>query len=85
MLERTVESERAVLEAAVDRMGWPEINAFKEEMGKGQSVYEDAGGYFMRGLRRLFGLPSPDYEVVTYQRAAQAMIDEALKSAEGGK
>lgn len=63
------------LASAVDRMGWPEIHAFQDEMRKGQSIYEDAGGYFMRGLRRLFGLPSPDYEVVSYRRAARAMLE----------
>lgn len=70
---------RAALEAAVEQMGWPEINAFRAEMSKGQSIYEDAGGYFMRGLRRLFGLPEVDEEVITYRRAAQEMIARAAE------
>jgi hypothetical protein len=71
--------EREILERAIDRMGWPEIRAFQAEMSKGQSIYEDAGGYFMRGLRRLFGLPQADEEVVTYQQAARAMVKQAME------
>lgn len=69
-----LEDARVALEAAVDQMGWPEIHAFHAEMRKGQGIYEDAGGFFMRGLRRLFGLPQIDEEVITYQRAARAML-----------
>jgi hypothetical protein len=76
-------TERAMLEAAIDRMGWPEIHAFNAEMRKGQSVYEDAGGYIMRGLRRLFGMPEKRDEIVTYQQAARAMIDAALSHTNG--
>lgn len=68
---------RAALEAAVDRMGWPEIRAYQSELRKGQSIYEDAGGYFLRAIRRLFGLPEKDEEVITYQRAASALIAQA--------
>lgn len=69
------DAERQALERAIDRMGWPEIHAFTDERRKGQSIYEDAGGYLMRCLRRLFGLPTPDEEVISYQRAARAMIN----------
>lgn len=65
---------RVALEAAVAHMGWPEIRAFMAERGKGQSVFEDAGGYLMRCIRRLFGLPELDEEVISYQRAVSAMI-----------
>jgi hypothetical protein len=75
--------EREALEAAIDRMGWTEIHAFDEEMRKGQGVYEDAGGYIMRGIRRLFGLPEKDREIVTYQKAASAMVDAALSQRQG--
>lgn len=73
------ESEREILERAIARMGWPEIHAFQDEMRKGQGVREDAGGFIMRGLRRLFGLPQKDEdrEILTYQRAAKAMIEKA--------
>lgn len=73
------EQERQLLEDAVARMGWPEIHAFHEEMRKGQSIYEDAGGYFLRGLRRLFGLPQIDEEIITYRRAAKAMVERAAQ------
>lgn len=69
--------EREILEAAIDRMGWPEIHAFQEELRRGQDIREDAGGFMMRAIRRLFGLPSPHSEVVTYQQAARAMIAAA--------
>ena len=74
--------ELEILHRATDRMGWPEINAFKAEMSKGQGVYEDAGGYFMRGLRRLFGLPALDEEVITYRKAAAAMVEAAQAESE---
>ncbi len=71
--------ERDALEAAIDRMGWAEIHAFEAEMRKGQGIYEDAGGYIMRGLRRLFGLPEKKDEIITYQKAARAMVASALR------
>jgi len=74
-------SERAILCRALDKMGWPEIHAFQDEFKKGQSIYEDAGGYFMRGIKRLFGI-APRDEVVTYQQAAQALIDQATLNKE---
>lgn len=69
--------ERAVLERAIDRMGWPEINAFREELRRGQDIYEDAGGFWMRAIRRLFGLPSPYSVVVSHQDAARALVKRA--------
>src|SRR5688572_113482 len=76
------ELEYIALENAISRMGWPEIRAFQEELRKGQSIYEDAGGYFMRGFRRLFGLPQSDEAVLTYRRAAKAMVDAARREEE---
>ncbi|TXM92631.1 hypothetical protein [Methylobacterium sp. WL116] len=70
-------TERSALEAAVDRMGWPEINAYYAELNLGQGIDEDAGGYFLRALRRLFGLPSNRKTVERYQAAARAMIGRA--------
>jgi len=68
---------RAALEAAVGAMGWPEIHAYQDEMRKGQDVCEDAGGFVMRGLGRLFGVRPKRDEVLTYQKAAKAMIEKA--------
>jgi hypothetical protein len=73
-------TERSLLEAAVDRMGWPEIHAFQNELRKGQDYREDAGGFMMRAIRRLFGLPAPQEDVVNYQQAAKAMIDAASQT-----
>lgn len=69
--------EQEALEGAIERMGWPEIHAFQDEMRKGQSIFEDAGSYMMRCIRRLFGLPQIDEEIITYQRAAKVMADKA--------
>jgi hypothetical protein len=44
------EEQRALLESAIDRMGWPEINAFHAELKRGQDVREDAGGFIIRCL-----------------------------------
>jgi hypothetical protein len=67
-------SQAEALEDAVERMGWPEIHAFQNELRKGQDYREDAGGFMMRAIRRLFGLPAPAETVVTYQEAARAMV-----------
>lgn len=80
-LEAILASQYDAVEQAVDRMGWPEINAFNEERRKGQSIYEDAGGFVMRCMRRLFGLPSPDTTVISCQDAARAMVEQARKTA----
>jgi hypothetical protein len=69
--------EQDILERAIDRMGWPEIHAYQHELRRGQDIYEDAGGFFMRAIRRLFGLPSPYDEVTTYQDAARALVARA--------
>src|SRR5690606_27629603 len=70
------DAERRACEQAIERMGWPEIHAFRAELQRGQSVYEDAGGFFLRAIRRLFGLPVRD-TVVTYQDAARAALAKA--------
>ncbi len=69
--------EAAVLERAIEAMGWPQIRAFEEELARGQDVCEDAGGFMLRAVRRLFGLPSPKASVLTYQAAARAMVRRA--------
>lgn len=77
-------SEEEALEAAIDRMGWPEIDAFQSELRKGQDYREDAGGFMMRAIRRLLGLPSPADEVTTYQAAARAMVAKAVTNGDRG-
>ncbi len=76
LLERQWRSrEEDILRAAVWRMGWPEINAYHDELNKGQDVREDAGGYFMRAIGRLFGVKPQRDVVTTHQDAAMAMLD----------
>jgi hypothetical protein len=36
------------LEAACSAISWPEIHTYHAELEKGQSVYEDGGGFFVR-------------------------------------
>jgi hypothetical protein len=69
-------SEQFILEKAIDRMGWEEINAFNEQLARGQGVYEDAGGFFLRAIKYLFGI-KPKITVLTYQDAARALLKEA--------
>ena len=76
--EAIEDAETAACERAIDRMGWPEINAFHSEFRRGQSVYEDAGGFLLRAIRKLFGLQPRD-GVVTYRDAADAMVAERGK------
>lgn len=63
-------------ERAIDRMGWPEIDAFMHEPG--QSPYEDAGGFLLRKIKTLFGI-KPDH-LETYQEAARRLVAEARKT-----
>jgi hypothetical protein len=67
-------ARRQALEEAIDRMGWPEIHAFEDELRKGQGVREDAGGFMLRAIKALFGL-KPD-TVETYRNAMRAMLKE---------
>jgi hypothetical protein len=72
------------IEEAIDRMGWVEINAFRTELHKGQDIYEDAGGYFIRAIKALFGLGYRHRDpIVTYQDAARALMREPRAAVEG--
>lgn len=74
--EPSPEDDLAAAERAIDRMGWDEIHAFQDRLG--QSPYEDAGGFMLRKIKRLFGIcPDP---LPTYQEAARAMLAEARKN-----
>lgn len=66
-----------VVGAIVDEIGWDEIRAFREELHKGQSIYEDAGGYFIRAIRALLGKKSSP--IMNYRSALQAMLEQANK------
>ena len=64
-----------VVDAIVDEIGWDEIHAFQEELYKGQSIYEDAGGYFVRAIRGLLGKKSSP--IINYRLALQTMLEQA--------
>ena len=83
MTESRDRLEAEVLERAIDRMGWPEIHAFQNELRKGQDIYEDAGGYLMRAIKALFGLKPRD-PVLTYQDAARAMVAKHQETSREG-
>lgn len=71
-------AEKAIIERAIDRMGWDEIHAFHNQ--KEQSVYEDAGGYILRKIKALFGIPVPDNTIFTYKEACKAMLSTTEKT-----
>lgn len=77
-------SEAEVLERAVARMGWDEIWAFQAELRKGQDVREDAGGFMMRAIRRLFGLPEIDRTIETHQAAARRLVETYASNRKDG-
>lgn len=70
-----VTTEKRILELAIDRMTWEEINAYHQELQRGQDVTEDAGGYFLRAIRRLFGLGTTKESVETYKSATMKMVE----------
>ena len=72
--------EQEVLERAIERMGWKQIHAYEAEMRKGQDIYEDAGGFIIRGLACLFGVKPNKPTIQTYQDAARAMITDGHSS-----
>lgn len=57
----------------LDKMGWPEIDAFNEELRRGQGR-DDAGGYMLRAIARLFGIERGYNPQVSYEQAARAAI-----------
>ena len=53
-------------------IGWEQISAFQAEIAKGQAVTEDAGGFLVRAIMRMFGKrPDP---VLTYRKAVAALL-----------
>ncbi len=60
-----------------EKLGWSEIKAFNAELHRGQSIFEDAGGYFIRCILALFGIKKPDAKVVSYQDAVKALLTES--------
>ena len=67
-------SEKEILEAAIDRMGWPEIREFQKELERGQGIREDAGGFMLRAIKALFGI-QPSEGIETYQEACRRMVE----------
>jgi len=55
-------------------IGWPEIQAFQDELRHGQGVREDGGGFFVRCIMALLGRkPDP---VENYQQAVARLLRE---------
>lgn len=53
------------------------LQAYWEEVGRGQSVYEDCGGYLMRCYRRMIG--EDVIKPYTYSDAAADFIEDAAR------
>lgn len=83
VLQKTQSYEFHVLNDALNRIGWPEIHKFQEELRKGQAVDEDAGGFMLRCIKRLFRIKRRD-PVLTFQEAARSMLSEQLELAGQG-
>lgn len=70
-------AELWAVERAISKMGWPEIKAYEAEWNKGQQD-DDAGGYFIRCLSRLFGVKRPLRAAADLHRAGmRAMVKKA--------
>ncbi len=57
-------------------LGWDDIRRYHDELKKGQDIYEDGGGFFLRAIRVLLRIQKPD-TVTTYQTAATEMLKNA--------
>lgn len=60
-----------------DDLGWKDIDRFYDELHKGQSVHEDAGGFFIRAIMAMFGKKAGP--VVSYRQAARALLEGVNK------
>ncbi len=58
-----------------DKLGWPDIHRFQDELRQGQGVREDGGGFWLRCIMALFGKKTDP--VVSYQKAARRLLEEA--------
>ena len=65
------------MEEVFGRICQADLDRFWAEMAKGQSVYEDAGGYLIRCYAALIGEETED--PYTYEQAAADLIAEASK------
>jgi hypothetical protein len=82
--EANKEGEQQALERAIDRMGWPEIRAFQDQLREGQDAFEDAGGFWLRAIKALFGIHPID-PVTNHQNAARALFEAASKESGRGE
>lgn len=57
-----------------DDLGWPDIHRFQNAMRNGQGVCEDAGGFWVRCIKALFGIKADPVE--TYQEAVRRLLEE---------
>jgi hypothetical protein len=64
------------VESLISHMGWEQVKAFQNEMRRGQ-LYEDAGGYFIRAIGKLFGARGRYDELDIYKRAAKEATKES--------
>jgi len=75
--EAIEDAELWAVERAISKMGWPEIKAYENELRNGQQD-DDAGGYFIRCLSRLFGVKRPLRAASElYRSGMRAMVNKA--------
>lgn len=56
-----------------DDIGWEDIDRFRAALAAGQGVSEDAGGFWSRCTKTLFGIKADP--VTTYREAARRMLE----------
>lgn len=72
-IAKVAEADLLAAGRVLDAMGWPEIEAYHEELRRGQGR-DDAGGYMLRAIARLFGIERGYNPQVTYEQAARAAL-----------
>lgn len=63
-----------IIDTTIDEMGWPEIGEYNKEFRRGQ-MYDDAGGFIMRAIGRLFGARHKYDELTNYKKSMKTMIN----------
>lgn len=71
----STEQAQQVADTLIDEMGWEEINRFYDEKSFGQAE-DDAGGFVLRCIGKLFGARGRYDDLTAYKVRARAAIKE---------
>lgn len=77
----STEQAQQVINAAIDEMGWDEVNAYHAELIFGQNE-DDAGGYILRCIGKLLGAHGRYDELASHKIALQAALTKATAKSE---